>query len=159
MDRDLSYFWSARHSQVYTELGRLESDGYVRHTVISGAGPRPTKQYELTAEGRSALLDWLVAEPEGTVERDPTLLRISSLWLLDAAEAHELVGRVRRRSGERLELYERFAAEFDSDPETSDTGSAKFATRATLEMGIRSQRARLTWCDWLDEQLGSSESS
>lgn len=153
MDRDLSYFWAAKHSQVYTELARLEQGGNVRHTVVSGAGPRPTKRYELTAAGRSALVAWLATEPEATVERDPTLLRISSLWLLEPGEAREMVARVRRRSRERLALYEGFAAEFDLEPESDDPGSSLFATRATVEMGIRSQRARLDWCDWLDEQL------
>ncbi|GGB20497.1 PadR family transcriptional regulator [Flexivirga endophytica] len=153
MDRDLAYFWAAKHSQIYPELARLERDGHVRHTVVGGAGPRPTKRYELTADGRRALVEWLATEPEPTVERDPTLLRVSSLWLLEREAARAVVGRVRRLSTERLALYERFAAEFDSEPAASDPTAPVFATRATVEMGIRSQRARLDWCDWLDQRL------
>lgn len=153
MDRDLAYFWSARHSQVYPELAKLEAGGQVRHTVVAGAGPRPTKRYEITPEGKALLLEWIVTEPEQTVERDPVLLRISSLWLVDPAAAHAVVGGVRRRSTARLELYQRFAAEFDSRDETQDPGSPDFATRATLEVGIRYHQGRLDWCDWIDGRL------
>lgn len=153
MDRDLAYYWSARHSQIYPELAKLESGGHIRHTVIAGAGPRPTKRYELTQEGKSQLLAWIVSEPEPAVERDPVLLRISSMWLVDRAAARELVCGVRRRSGARLELFERFAREFDADARADDPASPDFATRATLEVGIRLNRVRLEWCDWLDERL------
>ncbi|MBB2892320.1 helix-turn-helix transcriptional regulator [Flexivirga oryzae] len=156
LDRDLSYFWSARHSQIYPELARLERGDHVRHTVISGAGPRPTKRYEITARGRDALTAWLVGEPEESIERNPTMLRISSLWLIDRAAARQLLDGVRRRSTDRLSLYRRFAAEFDAEPGSADPSQPAFATRATLEAGIRSQEARLAWCDWLQERLEGS---
>ena len=30
----VGYFWSARHSQIYPELARLEEGGYVTHSVV-----------------------------------------------------------------------------------------------------------------------------
>ena len=36
--RPLGYFWSARHSQVYPELGRLLDGGWVRFDAAPGPG-------------------------------------------------------------------------------------------------------------------------
>ena len=59
----LGYFWTARHSQVYPELARLEAAGLVSYEEIPGRGPRPTKRYAVTAAGRSALAAWVVTDP------------------------------------------------------------------------------------------------
>lgn len=155
MDRRLAYFWSARHSQVYPELARLEAAGLVEHEVVDGAGPRPTKRYAPTESGMAELLEWILQGPEESVERDSTLLRVSSLWLVDRAAARELVERVRQHSADRLELYREFAAEFEADPAAHDPGRPEFSTRATVEAGLRFHAGRLGWCEWLDQQLGA----
>ena len=37
MERPVGYFWSARHSQIYPELAKLERAGLVSHEVVDGA--------------------------------------------------------------------------------------------------------------------------
>ena len=38
MDRPVGWFWTARHSQIYAELARLEHEGLVDHEEVDGAG-------------------------------------------------------------------------------------------------------------------------
>ena len=68
MRTPIGYMWTARHSQIYPELARLEGERLVTATVIDGPGPRDTKRYEITPAGWHALQDFL----EGDAIDDPT---------------------------------------------------------------------------------------
>jgi DNA-binding PadR family transcriptional regulator len=76
-DRTLRFYWvSPAMSQIYTELERLSSHGYVRadeHT----SGKRPTKHFHITPDGREALQTWLhTSEHEFPVLKHPIALRL-----------------------------------------------------------------------------------
>src|SRR5260370_2097103 len=49
--------WEVNIGQIYTTLQRLERDGLVR--PLGPRGDRGKLQYELSAEGRKALDEWL----------------------------------------------------------------------------------------------------
>jgi DNA-binding PadR family transcriptional regulator len=53
--------WDVNIGQIYTTLQRLERDGLVR--PVGRRGERGKQSYELSPEGRKALLRWL-AEPD-----------------------------------------------------------------------------------------------
>lgn len=66
-DSSLRFFYSSPPmSQVYAELRRLADAGLV---TVRHVGPRDTKRYRLSADGRRELVDWL---SQGPVE-PPTL--------------------------------------------------------------------------------------
>ncbi|KRF13917.1 PadR family transcriptional regulator [Nocardioides sp. Soil797] len=153
MRRPIGYFWSARHSQIYPELARLEAAGLIRHEVIDGAGPRPTKRYSLAPAGLAALRDWVVAEPSPQPVRDLEVLRLWSMWTVAPESAIELVESCRRDHRTRLAEYETELAEFAQLPEARDPGAPLFASRVTLEYGIRTQRAAVDWCEWMLGEL------
>ncbi|MEU9242726.1 PadR family transcriptional regulator [Streptomyces sp. NPDC048385] len=46
-------------SQVYRSLGKMESRGWVSHTVQERAGATDAKTYRITHEGLTVFLDWL----------------------------------------------------------------------------------------------------
>ncbi|HEX8971130.1 PadR family transcriptional regulator [Oryzihumus sp.] len=150
MHRPVGWFWTAAHSQVYPELAKLESGGLVEHEVVEGAGPRPTKRYRLTRTGRARLRDW-VAEPAARApERDPLMLKVYSLWLLDRPQAVALVEATRTDHAARLEVYAAQEREMHSRPEAlADPRTREFAAWATLRAGISFEQHRLDWCDWL----------
>jgi DNA-binding PadR family transcriptional regulator len=58
MKAPIGYMWTARHSQIYPELARLERAGLVTATVIDGPGPRDTKRYTITEVGLHRLEEW-----------------------------------------------------------------------------------------------------
>ena len=63
-------------SQIYSELARLTSHGLVEPTSSDGEGRRTTT-YRITADGRSALSDWIAESRVGfPVLKHTVLLRL-----------------------------------------------------------------------------------
>lgn len=63
IDHTFSHFWSVQLPQIYPTLRRMEEDGLVvSKTKASKAGP-PRRVYKRTAQGKAALVDWLLEGP------------------------------------------------------------------------------------------------
>ncbi len=149
LERPVGYFWTARHSQIYPELARLEEGGLVRHEVVDGAGPKPTKRYAVTAVGLAALAEWVASPLQAQPVRDLETLRVWSLWAAEPAAARALVSSIRERRAAALEDYRRQRDELVGQAGVDDPGSPVFASHATLEAGVRGAQAAVEWCDWL----------
>ncbi len=135
--------WSAKHSQIYPELGRLESSGLIE---VVEEGPRGRKAYATTAAGRDEVRAWLLGtEPDRTVRNEP-LLRAFLLWLLDPADAAALLRAEEEAHAARLTGFEQRAEHW------SPASPPQRAGRIVLEAGLRSQRALLGWARWAREQ-------
>jgi DNA-binding PadR family transcriptional regulator len=153
----VGYFWTARHSQIYPELTRLEGAGLVRHDVVPGAGPRPTKRYDVTPAGRGALRAWVASELDQQPVRDLATLRLWSVWVVEPDVARGLVLRVLELRQEALATYEAELTEVAEDPRSQDPAHPLFASGLTLEGGVRSARAAVEWCEWMLERLPAQE--
>ena len=153
MQRPVGYFWSARHSQIYPELARLEQDGLVSHEVVDGAGPRPTKRYAVTAAGMEALRTWVATETEPQPVRDLETLRLWSVWTVEPETARGLVRQARVRHEDVLRAYEEELSALEGTPEARDRSHPAFASVLTLEGGVRTRRAAVEWCDWMLDRL------
>jgi DNA-binding PadR family transcriptional regulator len=154
MDRPVGFFWTAKHSQIYPELKRLESAGLTEAELIDGPGPRPTKRYSLTERGMRELTAWVSADAEPQQVRDADILKVWSIWVVDPGAAAALVHRMREAHLARLHTYEADLADVETDHACRDPRTPLFASRATLVAGVRSRRAALQWCDWLLGELG-----
>lgn len=129
-------FWHVTRSQVYRELARLNTWGFIAPT---GSGPRAKQPYEITEAGRSAFADWVAQPPQLEQIRYPLLLTMAfGSWLgpdrlLEFAETH------RPAHEERLERYRGLAADADLDN----------FLRATVAFGLHYEQAVLAWLDEL----------
>lgn len=141
--RPVGWFWTARHSQIYPELARLEQARLVRHVVIQGAGPRDTKRYSVTAAGRREVRAWLLSTTPDVDDRQ-ILLRVYLLFVLRPEEATGVVQAIREHHGRTLATY----LDLDRTPR-STPWSADVTSDATLEWGIAFERGRIDWCDGL----------
>ena len=159
MRQPIGYFWTARHSQIYPELNRLDAAGLVEHEVIEGAGPRPTKRYRITETGRAALAAWVVGELEPQPVRDLEVLRLWSIWTVEPAAAEDLVSRLEATHQSVLDRYLEELAEIADAPGVHDPSNPLFASRITLEGGIRSRRTSLEWCAWMRAEFTAAERS
>jgi DNA-binding PadR family transcriptional regulator len=76
-DNTLRFYWVApAMSQIYSELGRLASQGLVESTTTQGLARRTTT-YRITPAGEAALREWMGQEPVGfPVLKHPVLLRL-----------------------------------------------------------------------------------
>ncbi|MDP1979998.1 PadR family transcriptional regulator [Undibacterium sp.] len=56
-DKSIGYFWHATHQQIYRELGRMESQGWVISTEVEG-GRAGKKLIDILPAGRDELRRW-----------------------------------------------------------------------------------------------------
>ena len=92
------FFWSPAISQIYSELRRLESLGYVTSRVVAKDDTRSRRLYRITEEGREWLAHWLVSEPADVpVLKHPTVLRVWLGHLMEPAALREAVIEHRNR--------------------------------------------------------------
>ncbi len=146
VDKSTRFFWSASYGQIYPQLRELESAGLVRGQ--SGArGGRARTVYELTAEGREALREWLTSSRELTHEiRDEGILK---LFFSDALEPDERLANVRAMR----ERYEALARRLHDEIElAAETAPGTFALR-TARLGHGLYEWLAAWCAEAEEEL------
>ena len=155
MKERVGYFWSARHSQIYPELARLEDGGFVTHSVVEQRERPDKKVYEITAAGLAALKEWVVRPPETKPSRDELVLKAYSVWLADPEKAATLFRGEESRHEEQLAHYEELRAWMEDEwgEEIHRPESPRFATYATLRRGIIYERGSAEWCRWLAESI------
>ena len=92
------FFWSPAISQIYSELRRLESLGYVTSRVVAKDDTRSRRLYRITEQGRQWLAHWLVSEPADVpVLKHPTILRVWLGHLMEPAALRQAVTEHRSR--------------------------------------------------------------
>ncbi|MGN6612401.1 MAG: PadR family transcriptional regulator [Angustibacter sp.] len=153
MDTPIGYYWTARHSQIYPELARLEADHLVRHEVVPGPGPRDTKRYTLTRAGRTTLRQWVASPLPPQPERSELLLRTRWLWLTSPEQAADFLRTVRAERQRRLETYReeerRVHSSAGTSDELADPTTAAFWRLATITNGLSYEEHLVRWCDQL----------
>ncbi len=131
-------FWSLTPSQVYRELAAMAEAGYVR---AGERGRRDRRPYAITDPGRAAFAEWAQQEPGMESIRFPLLLALGFGSYVPSERLARWLARHRSIHAERLARYE-------SGPPPSDRYAA-----ATLDFGIRYERAVLEWFDALPRDM------
>jgi DNA-binding PadR family transcriptional regulator len=151
----VGYFWSARHSQIYPELARLEEGGYVTHSVVEQQERPDKKIYKITAEGLAALKEWVVEPPVPKPSREELVLKAYSIWLADPEEAARLFRGEQLRHEEQLAHYEELRAWMEGEwgEELTRPESPRFATHAALRRGVIYERGSAEWCRWVADSI------
>lgn len=137
----IRFFWTISPAQVYPSLVKLESAG-----LLAGRedpqGNRPRRVYTRTSPGTEVLRDWLTDDEAMPFElRDIAMVKLFFADALTAAEASELLGRVRSRSEERTATLEAIRPQ----AETSATEGNVHPLLA-LEMGVAYHQAIVEVC-------------
>ena len=155
MEERVGFFWSARHSQIYPELARLEKEGMLAHKVVEQSARPDKKVYEATSTGLEALKEWVTAPVEPRPVRDELVLKAYSLWLAEPEKALTLFKEQERRHEEQLQQYEEVRSwmerEWQGDLKRLD--SPRFASYAALRRGILYEREYAEWCRWVADRL------
>jgi DNA-binding PadR family transcriptional regulator len=148
-DKSLANVWSARHSQIYPELAKLEAAGLIRRTA---SGSRGSKSYAATEAGVAEVRRWLAESLPPEVLRSESLLRVFFLWLLPTDEVETYLRAQEARHRERLVDYRALAERIRS----TDDGPLRWG-RIALEAGIRYEEAMAEWARWAREELDGDE--
>ncbi|CAN5894406.1 transcriptional regulator PadR [soil metagenome] len=151
-------FWSARHSQIYPELAKLEEGGYVTYNVVEQQERPDKKVYEITPAGLETLKEWVPHPPARRPVRDELVLKAYSVWVADPDQAAKLFREEQSRHEEQLASYEGIRAwmerEWEGDLNRPD--SPRFAGYAALRRGIIYERGYAEWCRWMADSIERS---
>lgn len=137
--------WPATQSQLYGELGKLESTGLIE---VCDIGPRGRKEYAITAAGRDELKRWMTSPQDDPAFRSAQLLRVFLLGELRPPEAREFLHAMREFAEREHERYVQIR-----DNERWNDSDDSFFARAALENGLRYTRLQADWADWVMDQL------
>ena len=151
----VGFFWSARHSQIYPELARLEDGGFVTHSVVEQRDRPDKKVYEITEAGLEALKGWVTEPPPEKPTRDELTLKAYSVWLADGEEAARVFRAEGLKHEEQLARYGEIRSWMEDEwsEDLSSPGSPHFASYATLQRGIIHERGYAEWCRWLADAV------
>lgn len=144
MAGSISHFWSAAHSQVYSQAARLVRDGYVREREERDG--RRRRLLSLTPKGRRALRRWLARPADPAELRDPMLVKVFFAAETDPAAIRSMLRQQRDAYTEQLAAYRSLHEQL-----ARAEGPSWEHARLTLDLGIRVTRAYLAW---FDETLG-----
>jgi DNA-binding PadR family transcriptional regulator len=158
MRRPIGYYWTARQSQIYPELGRLSEAGLIAHESSPGPGPRERKTHRLTDAGRAALAAWLVEPPGDRAPRDEIVLKTYAQAAADPVEMRALYLREAASYQELLDEFTRQHTELATRGGGS-TSHPEFGAYATLELALIHYAGRVRWCTWLADRMGDRVTS
>ena len=94
-DKSIGYFWHATHQQIYRELGRMETAGWIASSIPADAGKTRKREYRVLPDGRAELARW-AAEPAPPMDlRDEFMVKLRADAVLDEVDLHtELYRRI-----------------------------------------------------------------
>ncbi len=148
-DEELSCYWKATQQQVYRELGKLTTQGWVKFETIPQAGKPDKKLYHITEAGWKELTDWYLEPTEPTPIREDLLVKV-------------LIGYKMPREMLVKELHHRQTVHSDRLAELQKIEAEEFANHNDIEMqfmyltlkrGIAYETSWLTWCDEVMEAI------
>ncbi|MFC9628520.1 PadR family transcriptional regulator [Streptomyces mirabilis] len=150
-DKSIGYFWSATHQQIYRELGRLESEGYIRALPSEQPARGQKKSYEVLPAGRDELARWASTSQDPKPMRDTMLLRLRASAVVGTAG---LATDLRRH----LDLHQRQLVEYE-EIQKRDFPPGKDAPQDRLRHLVLRAGIDLEtfWTQWLTQALDEFE--
>ena len=117
----LGSFWSAKHSQIYPELGRLSEEGLIRYEAVIQGEKLEKKVYKITSAGREDFLQWLRQDPPlDPTSKDVFRLRsYYSQWLPEKTYLQLIESQIEKRKIKLSSLTTLLESNYkDTDPKT-----------------------------------------
>jgi DNA-binding PadR family transcriptional regulator len=105
-DQSATYVWSARHSQIYTELRRLESEGLLAADTVPRGELATKRAYRLTADGAAELQRWVSAIERPASPRDSAYVKATYLEYGSYADARAQFRAHRAHYEQQRDWYE-----------------------------------------------------
>ncbi|MEV0645415.1 PadR family transcriptional regulator [Phytomonospora sp. NPDC050363] len=135
-----SNVWSAKHSQIYPELRKMEADGAV--TAVEESGARNKRTYEITDGGRGELRRWLIETDPNRDVRSEACLRLFMLPLLDPEESLPLLRAEAAVYQVRVNRLKSLAESMDSD-----------LNRYQATLGVLNMTALRDWATYVADDI------
>jgi DNA-binding PadR family transcriptional regulator len=151
-DRSIGLFWHATHQQIYRELGRLETAGWVLSTPLPEARGRK-KIYKVLAAGKRELRRWTNASEDPAPVREQLMLRLRAEAVIGPTTLSADIARRLEIHRKRVELFRQIEAhDFSADRDSHESR----IRHLILEAGIMIQES---WAEWSEHALAVLEAS
>jgi DNA-binding PadR family transcriptional regulator len=150
-DGSVGFFWHATHQQIYRELTKLESSGWVDLEVMRQDGKPDRKCYSINAAGQEHLCAWILQPTHLDPVKEELLVKLFVGHLVPPGELVQLLRQQRSLHAENLATYETIAQQFFAEPETLSLEMR--CQYLTLRAGIHYETGWLTWFDEAIAQL------
>lgn len=137
------FYWSGNNNQIYKSLLELQNEGLVTHQVQAQESLPAKKIYTITAEGRAALQQSLLAEPEAPELRKGFLIQLAWAEGLSDDQVLALLERYEVEITSRLQMYQAQTARAGNQPERSLR--EKYLWRRMAENLIAATQTELEW--------------
>ena len=132
--------------QIYSTLARLERDGLVVGASVEGDSRRK-RIYELTAEGRAALEQWIESPVPGTRLKDEFFMKFAVLASAGLADPRTLI------DGQRREYMQSLR---DLDAVLAANGKG-LAAELLVEGALLHLKADLEWLELIERRMTARE--
>ncbi|HEX8553097.1 MAG TPA: PadR family transcriptional regulator [Sphingomonas sp.] len=142
-DRSIGYFWPASHQQIYRELSRLESEGWVTSEPIAAA-PGRRRVYDLLPDGREELRRWVAEPREPKAIRDELLVKLRAEAVLGGKGLVETLRLRLDRHQAKITTYRTIAARSFANTEPSREQRLQ---RLILNAGIDLETLWIALCE------------
>ncbi|KAA6449454.1 PadR family transcriptional regulator [Bacillus swezeyi] len=155
IDQSLHHFWKISYGQIYPALNQLTEAGWVTAAPAAQERKPDRKEYQITAEGKKTLQNWL-EEPikEIATEKNEFLLK---LFFCKQQKRSVTAVKVKEYQRKLQERYETYQAIEQSIMSCSDHSTDAEYWLFTLDFGKRSTLAGIEWCEATIRRLTSGK--
>ena len=140
-DQSVGFFWRARHSQIYRELGKLKDKAWAEAKEIVQSDKPNRIEFRITDAGREALMQWSRQPIEPQELKDDFLVQLYGIEAidLDALRANLLARQERHR-----DLHAQYEAKYKLLENSDILGD--IGRRLALEVALIYEREWGDWC-------------
>jgi PadR family transcriptional regulator AphA len=152
-DESIRHFWAADQAQIYRTLARLVERGQAEMEVIHQEDRPDRKVYHITDRGRLDFLHWLEEPKSVNKTRSADLIQVFFSGELSDEVVINIFERHAAKLREIQNIYEDIARASDMPSSPNYDKRDRFFWMLTLEFGIASVRAQLSWMESVIERL------
>ncbi|WP_422343681.1 PadR family transcriptional regulator [Parasphingorhabdus sp.] len=140
-DEDIGFFWRARHSQIYREMGKLKETGLASAREVPQSGKPNRIVFTITDAGREALLQWSREPSEPPEMKDHFLVQLYGIESVDLDSVRQNLLRRIERHQDRHSEYQLKHKLLEDSKSLADVGK-----QLALEVGMRWEWEWVDWC-------------
>jgi DNA-binding PadR family transcriptional regulator len=147
-DKSIGFFWRATHQQIYRELARMETAGWITSEAAPDGGRTRKKLYKVCAAGKRELKRW-AKEPAPMVDlRDELMVRLRADAVIGPLGLDQEIERRAALHAEKFAAYK--AIEARDFPSGTDLSREARLQHLILKTGIMYEAS---WVAWSKEAL------
>ena len=143
-DEGVGYYWKASQQQIYRELSKMETQGWVDYEKVPQDGKPDKKLYKATELGYEELAQWFAEPTEPTPVREDLLVKVMAAPHMPRALLLAELNSRRQLHQSQLQRYRNKEAQFQTKQPPTVAEQFQYLT---LRRGIRYEEDWIGWCD------------